>query len=220
MNEGKKTNFPPWQTKCWKRCRPINNRFSTITGDEPVCRAFEQVLNTTCEPPKKLECDWALPPGEKRFEKLGWVQVDPKEYWGLIKDLNVSCIRDDLREELWKTAEPQERKAIDRGERRLSVTTVDIDQDGHGRQLVRYDLLPCRDTPGSIFGVMVPETKRLDWRYEAKLSKVNGGNEGAEIMLYQGKVYKFGWRSGWNFLFIWNEKNNNICRFEYLKGGT
>ena len=113
MDGEKMTNFPPWQTKCWKRQEPGTDRFSTITGDECVCRAFEQVLNTTCEPPKKLECNWTLPPGEKRFKKLGWVQVDPKEYWGLIKDLNVSCIRDDLREELWKTAEPQERKAID-----------------------------------------------------------------------------------------------------------
>lgn len=211
----KTTNFPPWQTKCWQRRQPPKDRFSLVTGDACVCRAFEQVLKTTCEPPKKLKTDWTLPSQEKRFQKLIWQPLDWREYWGLIEDMQKSGVRDDLREGLWKRDEATVRKKFEDGRERLSVTTVDInDDDGYSELVVRWDTVP---PPGTIFGIMNPQTKRLDWRYEAQLTRINGANDSAEIMLYGGKAYKFGLRS--DILSIWGEYQQSICEFSYLKGG-
>jgi hypothetical protein len=214
---GEKTSkFPPWQTKCWKRQEPFNERFSTVTGDECVCRAFEQELNASCETPKELGSNWTIPSNEKRFHKLIWQPLDWKEHWGLIEDLRKAAVREDLREEVWRKYESNLRKEFEEGGWRLSVATVDIDHDNHPELLVRQDRVP---PPGTVFGVMIPETKRIDWRYEAKLSKINSSNEGAEIMLYEDKIHKFAWKPGRDFLFIWDENNIEICRFQYLKGG-
>jgi len=81
--------------------------------------------------------------------------------------------------------------------------------------VVRYDLIPCYETPGSIFGVMDPKTKRLDWRFENLFLNINA-REGAEIMLYNGKAYMFGWESAWKIVMLY-EGRRNICRFEYVK---
>lgn len=234
----KTTNFPPWRTMCWKRQEPIGRQLRPITGDAPICRAFELVLNTTCEPPKELGSNWTIPSNEKRFQKLIWQPLDWREYWGLIEDMVKAGLRKDLREEVWKKEDPNVgkevnemrrmlskitvdeatlRKEFEEGGWRLSVATVDIDHDNHPELLVRQDRVP---PPGSIFGVMIPDTKRLDWSYEPKLAKINRGNEGAEIMFYEGKIYYFGWQGGWDFLFIWDEENWAICKFKYLKGGN
>jgi hypothetical protein len=173
------------ESKCWKRLPPFEESHMLPEYDT-VCEAYVELLNTVCEPLEKLGCNWTVPPGDKRFRKLKWVELDPRDYWGLIKDLDVCGIREDLREELWKKEEARVRKALDEGKLRLSVTTVDIDQDGHEEQVVRYELLPCKDNPGSTFGVMDPQTKRMDWRRYQAVGYVNSfAYYGNEILLYE-----------------------------------
>jgi hypothetical protein len=202
--------------KCWKRVKPFEG-----TGNAPVCVAFEKLLNTTCEPPEKLKCNWSLPVGEKRFKKLKWLPLDWKEYLELIGDINKSGVREDMREGLWKKEEPRILKLFEEGKRSIAITTVDIDHDGNKEQIVRYDLIPCNETPGVMFGVMLPETKRLDWRFEHLLNTANA-SEGAEIMLFDGRAFMFGWDYAWKQVDIWEGfpyGRLNVCTFKYIKGG-
>jgi hypothetical protein len=220
-------------TKCWKRLPPIDER-DMLPEYCTVCKAYEELLNTVCEPPEKLGCNWTVPPGDKRFSKLKWVELDPQEYWGLIKDLRVCGIREDLREDLWKKEEAKVRKELDEGKTRLWVATVDIDQDGREEQVVKYEFLPCKDDPGSIFGVVDPQTKRMDWkRYEA-LRYVNScAYYGNEILLYEGEAYMFKIEEvsydptlekgvelymGFSLFGGSTFGNRNLCQFQYLKG--
>jgi hypothetical protein len=222
-------------TKCWKMMPPDDQ--NDFPADCGVCVAYEELLNTVCEPPEKLGCDWTVPPGDKRFRKLKWTELDPHKYWGLIKDLSVCGIRKDLREGLWKKDEARVRKALDEGKLRLSVTTVDIDHDGHEEQVVRCQFLPTKYGPGSIFGVMDPQTKRLDWqRNNLLLGGINGlAYYGNEILLYEGKAYMFKMEYDPNEPETHSEKavtihegfslsnefafgSLNLCHFIYLKG--
>jgi hypothetical protein len=164
------------------------------------------------------------------------VKLDPRDYWGLIKDLRVCGVKENFREGVWKTEEAQVRKELDEGKRRLSVATVDIDQDGHEEQVVRYEFLPGKDEqPRSTFGVIDPQTKRMDWkRYEA-LGDVNSfAYYGNEILLYEGKAYMFKIEKisydptpekgvmlykGFSLFGGSDFGSINLCRFKYLKGG-
>lgn len=217
-------------TKCWKRMLPVDER-DLLPAYDTVCKAYEELLNTVCEPPEKLGRNWTVPPEDKRFRKLKWVELDPRDYRGLIKDLSVCGIREDLRENLWKTKEAQVTKALEEGNLRLSVTTVDIDYDGSEEQVVRYERPPCKGAVGTIFGLMDPETKRMDWkRYQAIRGLNSFAYYGNEILLYEGEAYMFkitkisysptpekevmiyeGFR-------VHSYGNINLCRFKYLKG--
>jgi hypothetical protein len=220
-------------TKCWNRLPPVDERY-ILPEYSTVCEAYEELLNTVCEPPEKLGCNWTVPPGDKRFRKLEWVELEPRDYWGLIKDLSVCGVKEALREELWKKKETQVIKALDEGKRRLWVATVDIDQDGHEEQVVRFEFLPCKDDPGSIFGVMDPQTKRMDWkRYQALGGVNNFAYYGNEILLYEGKAYMFKIEKisydptpekgvelykGFSLHPMSGFGSINLCRFKYLKG--
>jgi hypothetical protein len=208
--------------KCWERTW-VTSEVLKGRSTMAVCKAFEQVLNTTCEPPDKLRCNWTLPPGEKRFKKLKWEQLNWKEYWDMAGDINKSGVREDLRDALWKNEEAKERKEFEEGHRSLAITQVDIDNDKKTEHVLRYNLIPCEKMPGVMFGVMTPETKRLDWRFEHVLSNVNA-RKGAEIMLYNGKAYMLGWDDTWKMLMIYEGSqfavSINICQFKYTKGGV
>lgn len=218
-------------TKCWKRMPPLDERHMLPEYDT-VCKAYEELLNVVCEPPERLGRNWTVPPGDKRFRKLKWVGLDPRHYWGLTKDLSVCGIREDLRENLWKTKEAQVTKALEEGNLRLSVTTVDIDHNGREEQVVRYEPPPRKGAVGTIFGVMDPETKRMDWKRYKAISGVNSfAYYGNEILLYEGKAYMFKIKKisysptpekGVMIYMGFRESafgNMNICRFKYLKGG-
>jgi uncharacterized protein YecT (DUF1311 family) len=217
--DGKKTiAYAPWQPICWKRKELVSRQFYPVTGNASVCRAFEEVLNTTCEAPDKLKCSWTLPSDEKRFQKLNWQPLDWQEYWEMIRDWRLKNIREGMNEDIREEEVMRIRKLFKDGKSSLAMAIVDINNDGVAEQVVRWDLLPCQETPGSMFGVLISGTKRLDWRYESAFLKPNA-SDGAEIMLYEGKIYKFGWVPGFKSLFIWDERNSRVCEFKYLKEG-
>ena len=216
-------------SKCWKRMPPLEKALMSPEYGT-VCKAFEEVLNTTCEPPERLRCNWTLPKDEKRFKKLVWQPLDPKEYWGLIEDMAISGWGEKYRAGKWEKLEPEYKKYLESGRIRLSITTVDIDQDGRMEQVVRYSLSPECVAQNS-FGVMSPKIKHLDWRYEWVVGHVNG-THGAEIMLYNDNAYMFGMDTyaipGIVMVYEGFSLENfdpphkgsvNICRFKYLKGG-
>jgi hypothetical protein len=216
-------------TKCWMRMLPVDER-DLLPEYDTVCKAYEELLNIVCEPPEKLGCNWTVPPGDKRFRKPKWVELDPRDYWGMIQDLSVCGVREAARAGLWEKEEAQVRKALDEGKRRLWVATVDIDQDGHEEQVVRYEFVPCKDDPGSIFGVMDPQTKRMDWKRYGAVSYVNScAYYGNAILLYEGKAYMFKIEmilgekgvelyEGFSLSNISGIGSRNLCRFKYLKG--
>jgi hypothetical protein len=210
--------------KCWKRDKPFEG-----TGNAPVCRAYEQVLNTTCEQPDKLRCNWTLPPGEKRFKKLKWKTLDWREYWELIGDMRKSGVREDLRTDLWKREEAKIRKRFEEGTLKISTAMADLDHNGRNELIIKNDLLPCyEDDGGTMFAVMDPETKRLDWRFRQMLLGPNASH-GAEIMLYDGRAFLFGWDPNWKQIDIWEgfgvgvgasmteSGRLNVCTFKYIK---
>ena len=237
VNGEKTTAYAPWHPMCWKRQELVDRQFWPITGNASVCRAFEQVLNTTCEAPDTLQCNWTLPQGEKGFQKLSWQPLDWKAHWGLIEGLVKSGLGAHIRDELWKKEESNESKEVnevrrllakitvdeatlrrefEEGRQRLSVATVDINNDGRPEQVVRMDRVPL---PGTTFGVMVSETRRLDSRYESAFLEPNS-SEGAEIMVYRGKTYILGWVTGFKSLYIWDKRYGygDLCKLKYLKG--
>lgn len=205
----------------WKRTKAFDD-----AGNAPICKAFEQVLGTTCESPDQVSCNWTLPSRDKRFIKLQWMPLDWRKYWDLIADINKTGVREDLRANLWSKEEASERREFEEGHRSLHITYVDIDNDGMSEQVVRYDLLPCHKLAWTMFGVMVPATKRLDWRFRYLFLDVNS-SDGANIMLYNGITFMYGWQSGWGKLFIWEGSPGtdsrgwrNICQFKHCKGGS
>jgi len=210
--------------KCWERTWKTSEALvgrSTL----PVCVAFEKVLNATCESPAELSCNWSLPPGESKFKKLNWQPLDWKTHWDLIGDINKAGVREDLREDLWKKEEAEKRVLFEKGRRSLAITSVDIDQDGTDEMVVRHDLQPCKERPGSMFAVIKPEDERVDWRYDNLFISVNA-NEGSEILLYDGKAYMFGWVRAWEILMVYKGFSMpggsshgyvNICQYRYLK---
>jgi hypothetical protein len=116
----------------------------------------------------------------------------------------------------WNQIDPEAKKAFDEGRISIKMAAVDINNDGKVEYIVHENWrtdCPARGT----FAIINPKTKEVDWRYEAALVHLDFSNS-AEIMLYEGKIYKFGWQQGWRRLYIWDAKNRSICRFDYLKG--
>ncbi len=217
--DGKKTTvYTPWKPMCWKRKELVRRQVVPTTGNASVCRAFEEVLNTTCEAPDKLECNWTLPPGEKRFQKVNWQPLNWQEYWEMIREWRLKHIREGMSEDMRKEEVLRIRRLFEDGKSSLSMATLDINNDGGAKQVVRWNQHPCQETPGSMFGVLIPGTKRLDWRHESAFLNPNS-SEGAEIMVYGGKTYKFGWTPGFKSLYIWDERYGDLCEIKYLKGG-
>ena len=196
VNGEKTTSYAPWNPMCWKRKELVRRQFFPITGNASVCRAFEEVLNTTCEAPDKLQCNWTLPPNEKRFQKLNWQPLDFKEYKGVVEEM----ILGKDRKWSWNQKDPEAKKAFDEGRYNVKMAIVDIENSGKTRVIIhisRRKDCPARGT----FAIINPKTKEVDWRYKAVLLKTNS-SEGAEIMLYEDKTYKFGWQQGWRRLYI------------------
>lgn len=222
VKSGQATKPGGRSSPCWKRTKAFED-----TGDSALCKEFEKVLNTTCESPDQLRCNWTIPSEYKKFKKPEWQPIEWRNYWGLIKDINASGVREDLREDMWKRDETRIRKLWEEGKRSLSMTKVDIDHDGQAELVVRYDLTPCHETPGTMFGVMIEETKRIDWRFR-NLFLAPNSCEGSEILLYDGMAFMFGLEIGWRTAMIWEgfhvkETGDfgrlNVCIFEHLKGG-
>jgi len=219
--------------KCWKRMPPLDKVLMTPEYNT-VCKAYEEVLNTTCELPEKLMCNWTLPKGEKRFKKLVWQSLDPKKYRMLTEDYVLgeaySKKPDPAYKTMrWNTINLDFKKAFDEDKLNIKMTVVDIDHDGKEEYIVRYSL-PSECNGKSSFLIMTPETKRLDWRYKNLTDGVNALSEGSEILLYEGKAFMFKIEN------IYYEPGSNpsqeamiyegypygagnLCRFKYLKGG-
>ncbi|MCL4536259.1 MAG: hypothetical protein M1610_01505 [Nitrospirae bacterium] len=215
---GGKTTTKP--TKCWKRMPPLDKTLMTPEYNT-VCKAFEEVLNKTCEPPEKLQCNWTLPKGEKRFKKLEWQPLDPKEHWGLIEDMALSGWNEKFRTGQWERIGDEVRKEFDNGQRILAVTSVDIDHDGNAELVVRDDNIPCEGNAGVTFGVMIPEIKRIDWNLNNVFFHTNAFSEGSEIMIYEGQAFMFKWERDFKEAMIYEgfpHGSGNVCRFKYLKG--
>lgn len=209
----KTTSYAPWQPMCWKRKELVDRQFWPVTGNTSVCRAFEQVLNTTCEAPNSLQCNWTLPPDEKRFQKLNWQPLEFKEYKEVVEEM----ILGKDHKWRWNQIDSEAKKAFDEGRINIKMAAVDIDNNGKVRYIVHESWrtnCPGRGT----FGIIDPKIKKLDWQFEGALLGINS-SEGAEIMLSEGKTYKFGWQSGWDTLFIWDERHGSVCKFKYLKVG-
>jgi hypothetical protein len=106
----------------------------------------------------------------------------------------------------------------------IEQALVDVDGDETMKIVVHESWRPECPRRGT-FGVMDPKTKRLDWRYVHVLSNINA-SEGAEIMLYDGNAYMFGWDRYWKIVMVYegfyvhavNARGNiNICQFKYVK---
>ncbi len=119
--------------KCWVQTKTQDNYFE----DPELCAAFEQVLNATCEPPEKLQCNWTLPKGETGFTKIQWQPIDYRKHWLLIKDLRLSGWAKQYRDENWVRLKPVIRKQFERGYISLEAANVDIDGDGNEEYIVR-----------------------------------------------------------------------------------
>lgn len=200
--------------KCWKRQRPLEQPFEVRTGNAPICRAFEKILNTTCESPQKLRCKWTLPPGETRFQKVEWQPLDWTEHWAMIRDWRLKTLPAEWSEDMREKEIARVRSLFEDGRSRLSMAYLDIFSDGRVKQVACWNLLPCRKM-GSMFGVVSLETGRIDFNYEARFLNLTY-SEGLEIMLYEGKVYLFGIQAGVHDLFVWDTQRANVCRFKYL----
>lgn len=201
--------------KCWVQTRTQDNYFE----DPELCAAFEQVLNATCEPPEKLQCNWTLPKGEAGFTKIQWQPIDYRKHWLLIKDLRLSGWAKQYRDDNWVKLEPAVRKQFEKGYISLEATNVDIDGDGNEEYIVRSTYSPACSAMGKI-GVVDRETGRLDERYD----RIRPGfTTGYEIMLYKGKPYIFAayWPGEDETAGIWEVKHRsacNICKFRYRMG--
>jgi len=148
------SNKPPVLSGAlWKRTTP-----SETPGNDPICKDFEQLLNTTKEPPEKLKCNWTFPSVEKRFRKAEWKQLDWRQYQDLIHDSFVSPLNREAGERSWKDYGPSVIKEYEDGKRGLWVTQVDIDKDGRIDHIVREEITGCPAT-GRILGPMIPEKK-------------------------------------------------------------
>jgi len=214
--------------KCWKRVWITSESYkgkSTL----PVCKAFEEVLNTTCEPPEKLQCNWTLPTDEKRFKKLEWQTLEFKEYKNLVEEMTLG------KDHKWRWYEKDAavKKAFDDGTINIKMTTVDIDNNGKAEHVLHKSWL--HDCPNcGQFAVINKETKQIDWRYDHLFLHANA-HEGADIILYEGKAYMFGYTSQnyvgykqpWKMIWVYEGfslfedtefGSVNICQYKYLKG--
>lgn len=215
-NEGGKKENKPWKPKCWKRQQIMDADSASIgiTGNDDVCRAFERVLNTTCESPEKLKCNWTLPQGEKHFQKLNWQTLAFNEYKGIVEEL----ILGKDQKWRWNQKNPEVKKAFDEGKINIKVAAVDINNDGKIKHIVRENWKADCMARGT-YGIIDTETKKLDWQYERTLSCVNALVEGAEIMLFDGRAYMFGWDGGYKIVQICEASSYKSCRINPLKRG-
>lgn len=225
--------------KCWQRMPPLDERLMSPEYNT-VCKAYEEVLNTTCEPPEKLQCNWTLPEGEKRFKKLEWKPLDSKEYSGFVKEsvLGEAYSKKpdpEWAKKFWNTLHPDFKKAFEENRLNIKMTFVDIDHDSKDEQVVRYNWLPNCAARGS-FSVMNQETKRVDWKRNDVFFHVNALSYGSEILLYEGRAFMFKIEDRFYmpvgsdpakevmlyepYSFGSSYGSGNVCRFKYLKGGT
>lgn len=221
-DEGVKKGSKPWELTCWRR-QPIMDpdlaAMGGITGNDDICRIYEQVLETMCEPPEKMRCTYNLPSNEIRFRKPVWVQMNSKEYPELIDDL---AFGKEHNKTTLREKDPDFIKAYTEGQIKLVKTVVDIDNDGHLETIVKMSWRQNCPASGT-YGVLDPTTKRLDWKekYSWVLEKMNDLVDSAEILIYQERTYVVGWDNGYKTLKIWNGEatsyNKRICEFKYLK---
>lgn len=202
--------------KCWVQTKSSKDFY---VRDPGLCTAFEEMLNATCEPPEKLQCNWMLPQKKTEFTKIHWQPIDYRNYWPLIKDLRLSGWAKQYREDNWKSIEPMVRKQFERGYISLEAATVDIDRDGKEEYIVRSTYAPNCDPMGTI-GVVNRQTNRLDDNYDHMKP---GFTTGYEIILHKGKPYIFAvsWLDDDENAGIWevfHGGNSNICMFRYLMG--
>lgn len=214
--------------KCWERMEAYKepDTGSYVRGDIPVCKAFEEVLNTTCEPPEKLQCNWTLPKGEKRFQKLKWETVDWREYWELIGPLSFSrTVPSPEVAERWESDKEKTRKDFEEGKITLSITTVDVDHNGIDELIMRMDYLPCNEiSAASLFGVIGPP-KHMD-SFRGLFFAINK-NSGPEIMYYDGRAFMFSLHRFERTAMIYEGlspgerySSQNVCQIKYIKGGS
>lgn len=205
--------------KCWQRQKAFED-----TGNSSLCRDFEKVLNTTCESPEKLQCNWTLPPGEKKFKKLEWKAINPRERWNLIKDMVISGWNDEYRAGQWERLEPQYKQALEEGLLKLKETQVDIDHDGKKDQVVVLQKGQCGKSGSQrIFGVIDQNTGNLNNEYREIVLGLGGC--GGDIITYDNYAFMFGWEYGWNLVMVWRgfdtltgKGSLNVCQFKYTKG--
>jgi hypothetical protein len=219
--------------KCWKRTSWVP--WTTLSGDgksrvpvvfesgNPVCLAFEKVLNSTCESPKKLQWNWALPTREMNFKKYRWEILKWEENWELTKDMGQSnSILDKNKEHNWNINKDRIRSEYERGKIMLSAAKFDIDNDKQIEQVIRYDHVPPQEFSGTAFGVLNPITKQIDPKYNA-LNTDSYLCDSYEIMSYHGVAYRFGVDVTLNQLIIFDLKSDgdgksstDICHFRYI----
>ena len=205
--------------KCWKRTKPP---WPGGEGNYPLCRAFEEVLNTTCEPPKKLICNWTLPPGEKRFRKLRWEPLDPKENWELVIAL-VTDVK--YREYQWEHRKQEIQEKLRDGLLWLEMGRADVDRDGVVENIVRLRRGVCGQVGWKVLhGVILPDTRRLEEKESGVFKHVNASH-GGEIILFDGTAFMFGWTYGQDAVRIWEGYSSTsahytgsviVCDFKYI----
>lgn len=200
--------------KCWERIAPLEH--GDADGNDPICRDYEKVLNTTCEPPEKLRCNWTLPLGEKRFKKVAWQPLDWRQYPELIRDFNDSRVRNDLREQSWKDNGPIIMKEYENGARSIWVAAVDIDHNGNMEHVVRNRMASCT-SGGTIFGAMKPETGRLDRKNASLFYHFHVEQRGSEIITFYGQPFLFVYGSVPSCVSIFRYYRTEQCRFLYKK---
>lgn len=218
--------------KCWERMEAYKSKDGGfyVSGDLPVCKVFEEVLNTTCESPDKLQCNWTLPEGEKKFQKLKWETVDWREYWDIIGQLSVSRIfPTGTREERWELMKDSVREDFEKGKSSLSITTVDINHDGTQEQVARIDSfsIPCNKKIGETFGIVDINNKEVI-PFQGLFFNINI-NSSPEIMNYNGRAFMFSLYSEdmYRHNVMIHEGlphgerygNQNVCQIRYIKGG-
>ena len=211
--------------KCWRKVW-ISSEALMGKNTMPVCKTFEEVLKTTCEPPEKLKCNWTLPAGEKRFQKLQWQPLDPKEHWELIRDICLSGVLEKYRAGRWKHYEPEYKKDLAEGRLKLFTATADVDHDGKVENIVKLNRTP--DCPNRVtYAVITPQAKQMDWKYRQLILYINWYS-GSEIMIYDGRAYMFRWDEVPGRIMIYEGYTLpdmdsmgaiNICQYQYLKGG-
>jgi hypothetical protein len=221
--------------KCWKRVTWVDRTTSVGDGtrapvyersDSPVCMDFEKLLNVTCEPPDKLQCNWTLPLGEKGFKKLEWKAIDPKEHWNLIKDMVLSGWNEKYKAGQWEKLEPEYKRELEKGLLELKVTQADIDHDGKKDQIVLFRKGHCGKLgEQKIFGVIDQHTGNIDNNFRQVVLGL-GGSRG-DIITYDNYTVMFGWDSGIDRVMVWEGFNTitgkgsmNVCQFKYIKGGV
>lgn len=192
-------------------------------GNDPICRDYEEVLNTVGESPEKLKCNWTLPPDEKRFQKLLWKPINWKDYWLFLKDKYYQVVRQDIGDKEWPKDEQKIRAAFEKGAFILYMAETDVIYDKQKRHvyIVREERDSCVGYGDA--SVVNIETKRLDNTFASAFinTSYNSWIGGHQIMLYHGLPFILTWNG--LHLEIYSTTmgrrgySKNICRFQYIK---